>query len=57
MGNLLNQVHGFGLNLVLMFSLPVQAGSQTPCSSMVCLFVCFDLREQVKLFVTMVTAQ
>lgn len=40
MGKLLNQDQGFGLNLVLMFSLPIRAGSQIPCSSSVCVFVC-----------------
>lgn len=58
MGNLLNQVHRFSLILVLMLSLPVQAGSQISCSSIVyvCLFV-FDLREQEeKISVTMETA-
>ena len=58
MGKLLNQDQGFGFNLVLMFSLPIRAGSQIPCSSSVCVFVClFDPREQEKLFVTMASTQ
>ena len=46
MGKLLNQDQGFGLNLVLMFSLPVQAGNQIPCSSSMRVFLCLFWSER-----------